>query len=840
MRFKLCFSCLFFIALVLQATAQDKGNTIELKTILISISEKENIVFNYLENEIAVFKIIPPNPNLNLKEKLDYISKTTHLKFYFITENYISIVLDQKQKKVLCGYLIDSQTNEKIENASINYISTTIFTVSDEKGYFELPYNSSYSIEISHLGYKKTVLETNKFKENDCIEVVLNPNSSQLNEVIAEVYLTKGISKKIDGSFEIQPKKFSILPGLTEPDVFQTMKQLPGISSIDETVSNINTRGGSHDQNLFIYNDIRLFQTGHFYGLISVLNPNLPNKINIIKNGTSAFYGESVSSTVTISTDSTTEKRSSIGLNLLNIDFNTHFTIADKSSLAISGRRSYTDFFRSPTYTNYFQRVFQNTIVTNFSDNQNIAFNTNENFYFYDATLQFNQKIKEKSSLQVNFITISNQLDLNQSKEENNNTIVKNSTLGQKSLGGSLIFKTDWNSKNTSKLILYGSFYKIDSKNESIIGNQIFTQENAILDTGIRIENSHILNAQFTFKNGYQFNEIGIQNFDKVNTPSFSRKTKEVLHNHALITEIEYLSNNQKFNSSFGIRHNYISQFNTFIFEPRLRINYQLSNFFSTQFLAEKKHQTSSQIIDLQQDFLGVEKRRWILVNNEDIPIVSSNQIALGITFKKRNWLFSMDNFYKKVEGITSKSQGFQNQLEFEKIIGEYTTIGSELLVQKQIKNFTSWISYTISKNNYTFDFFVPKKFPNNFDIQHNIGLGIIYNFNPLKIALGSKWFTGRPTTLPLNNSIEDNSIVYNNPNSDRLPNYFQTNISAGYTFSFKDLYKLQIGVSIQNAFNTKNILNQYFRINQNTNSIEKVTIYSLELTPNAYVRYSF
>ncbi|NJM79259.1 MAG: Plug domain-containing protein [Flavobacterium sp.] len=250
------------------------------------------------------------------------------------------------------------------------------------------------------------------------------------------------MSKKIDGSFELQPKNIEILPGLTEPDVFQTIQQLPGISSTDETISNITVRGGSHDQNLFLWNDIKLYQTGHFYGLISVLNPNTASKVSVIKNGSSAFYSESVSSTVCISTaNDNIENTSSIGFNMLNLDFNTKQKTSEKSTLEISGRRSYTDFVDSPTYKNYKKRIFQNTEVTNLSNNQNIDFNSSEKFYFYDASVQFKQEIKENTTLFANFITISNQLDLNQSKEENNTLIERNSFLTQQSLGGSLVFK---------------------------------------------------------------------------------------------------------------------------------------------------------------------------------------------------------------------------------------------------------------------------------------------------------------------------------------------------------------------------------------------------------------
>ena len=838
MKYRAYLSYLFFIAIILNSFAQDNGNTIELKKILESISTQHNITFNYLEEDIIAFKTIPPNTALTLTEKLNYLANQTNLKFYFVTEHYISIVPNKEIK--ICGYLIDYETNETIENASIHYTQTNNFTISDHKGYFEITYSSSNPLEINHLGYKKLILQLKKEQVNDCNTYYLEPNSSQLKEVIAQVYLTKGISKKIDGSFEIQPKKFSILPGLTEPDVFQTMQQIPGINSPEETVSNINVRGGSHDQNLFLWNDIRLFQTGHFYGLISVLNPNLPNKIKITKNGTSALFGESVSSTVSIHTENTSPKNNnSFGLNLLNFDFNSDFKISPQSSLTISGRRSYTDLVRTTTYKNYYKRIFQNTVVSSTS-NESIPFTTDENFYFYDATLQYDHKLSSKNSFQINLITISNQLDLQQSKIENNTTVQKNSSLEQQSFGGSAWFKRNWNAKHTTKMTVYASNYQINSKNESINGNQVFQQENTVLDTGIRIENQHEIKDAFTFREGYQFNEIGIRNKDAVTIPTFSRNIKNVLQHHAIIAEGDYISKNQKWNATLGLRYTYISTFQKSIVEPRIRFNYQVSETLSSQVLAEKKHQTSTQVIDLQQDFLGVENRRWVLVNNEDIPIITSNQVSWGFTFKKNNWLISMDNFYKKVDGITSRSQGFQNQLEFERISGKYTIIGSEILVQKQIQNFTTWLSYTISRNNYIFENFEPQKFPNNFDIQHNLELGLVYNADPFKIAFGSRWFSGRPTTLPLTDIIVDNDIVYNAPNSARLSDYFQTNLSAGYTYTFDNLNKLQMGASVQNVFNTKNNLNQYYRINQNTNSIEKVNTYSLALTSNAYIRYFF
>lgn len=836
----LCF--LSFFVFVLSSFSQNEDKTVSLKVILEKVAKKHNVSINYIEDEISIFKIVPPDEKNSLKEKLNYISSKTKLEFKFVTNTYISVIDNKKIDKSLCGYLLDAETKLPIESATLSIQKLKYSTISNEKGYFEFDLKTAQDIEISHLNYEKNSVSSSILLKENCPTFYLQPKKIELEQVITTVYLTKGITKKTDGSFEIKPKKLGLLPGLTEPDVFQTILQLPGIMSVDETISNINVRGGTHDQNLFLWNGIRLFQTGHFYGLISVLNPNLAQKISIYKNGSSAFFGDSVSSTVNITTnpEENTHASSSFGINMINVDFNTTFKTSKNSTLEFSGRRSITDSWTSPTYKSYLNRVFQNTVVTSLTNDEQVKYSNKENFYFYDASLKFHQKIKEKTNFILNLITISNHLDLDQDKSENNLKISRKSALDQQTLAGSIDINTVWNKKNSSQITAYGSFYRVNSENQSIEGNQIFNQENTIFDTNISLKNTHVFSDNLTFKNGYQFNEIGIRNFDKVNSPLFSKRIKDVLHNHALIFETSYTSENTKLNTTLGFRQNYISQLHQFISEPRLQFNYTFSSKLKIDILAEVKSQNSSQIVDLQQDFLGLEKRRWTLANETDNPVMKSKQASIGFTFKKKNWLLSLDNFYKKVTGVSSRSQVFNNQLELLRINGEYTVLGTEILIQKQISNLITWLTYTYSDNQYTFKEFIPSTFPNNFENKHQINSGIIYDFKNLKIALGGKWFTGKPNTLPLNNTIVNNQIVYESPNSSRLNDYFQLNFSTGYTANFGKKTKLQIGTSIQNILNTKNTINQFFRINQNTATIEKVNTYGLERTPNAYCRVIF
>lgn len=843
MKLKRILSCfLVYFVFVFSANAQDEDKAVLLKTIFETLSKQHKVTLNYIEEEIAIFKIVAPKNSLPINEKLEYISQKTQLQFKFISDTYISVINNKKLDKPLCGIILDNQTKLPIASVTINLLGTGFSTKSDEKGFFEIKEHAPNNIEISHVSYEKTTVTSMSLYKENCPEIFLKASVNELDEVEAPKIFTKGITKKSDGTFELKPKKFGLLPGLIEPDVFMTMNQLPGITNTDETVSNISVRGGTHDQNLFLWNGIRLYQTSHFFGLISALNPNLANSIKISKNGSSPFYGESVSSVIDISNHSNSidKTNSSVGLNLINVDFYTNFKISKKSSFELSFRKSITEFLETPTYQNYSDKVFQNTTVSNLNTSENIDFSSKKDFSFYDATAQYHQKINDNNDFYIDFITISNNLNVTQSKFENNLSISKESSLEQQTFGGSILYKRNWNSKNKTDLSGFASFYKINSENQSIVSSQIFNQENDVFDLGLRLQNTHILNDNFTFSNGYQLNEIGIRNIDKVSSPLFSRNIKDVLLTHSLIASLFYKSTNQKLKTTLGLRANYFEKFKKNSFEPRLQMNYAFSNLFQIEILGEQKTQNTSQVIDLQQDFLGIEKRRWVLSNDNSIPIIKSSQFSIGFTFKKNNWLLNLDNYYKKVNGITSKSQGFQNQLEFVRINGDYTVLGSEFLIQKQLQNLTTSISYGFSKNDYSFDSFTPTIFPNNFEINHSLLWNAIYDYKNLTIALGTKWFSGKPTTLPTNSNsfLTTQEIEYQLPNASNIENYFQINFSSSYIIKMKEKTKLLVGFSITNLLNNDNLTNTYYRINKNTNSIEEVNNSSLKLTPNAFIRY--
>ncbi|WP_223255368.1 TonB-dependent receptor [Flavobacterium sp. LM4] len=814
-----------------------------LKKIITEIEQQHQVNFNYTEENVANFLLLPPKSSLSLEQKLQYLTRKTNLSFENLGNKFINIYKKNNDSKVICGYVFSNIDKKPIENANIHLNSITHITT-DSNGYFEFEKGSKNIFFISHVGFMVKKITTANLDSQNCLKIILEPEITELEEIKTNPILASGISKNSDGSFEIKPKKFGILPGLIESDALQTMQQIPGVNSIDESVSSINVRGGTHDQNLFLWNGIRMFQTGHFFGLISVFNPNLAHTISIYKNGSSPFYGESVSSVVAISsTPETTEKNSfSAGINMINTDIYAKYNLSKKSYIEISGRKSITDFVETPTYKEYFNKVFQNTTITDFSQNQNINYKSDKEFDFYDATLKYVQKLGLKDQIILDLITIQDNLKVFQSAASYNINKSEDNILRQQNYGGNLSWKRNWNSLNTTKINIYNSSYELLADQKTTTGNQIVIQENTVANNGINLENNHTINSKFSLHDGYQFNEIGITNLEQVTNPDFYRKSKDVLRTHALILEGRYNDTISRVILNAGIRLNYIEKFKKYIPEPRIQFNYGFNKNLNLELLGELKSQNSQQIIDLQKDYFGIEKRRWIISNNTTIPIQRSKQISLSLFYKKNDWLLDIENFYKKVNGITTASQGFQNQLEFVRTTGDYEVLGTEFLIQKKMNQFLTWLSYTYNNNNYHFSNYEYPSFPNNFELIHTISWAGSYEKNNFKIALGTKWSSGRPKTSPDISKIDlsDPVLVYNKPNNTNLNIFSQVNLSSTYKWEMANGIQYKLGISIMNILNRKNEISEYYRISSLSSSIEDVETFSLQRTPNLSFRVSF
>jgi hypothetical protein len=330
-----------------------------------------------------------------------------------------------------------------------------------------------------------------------------------------------------------------------------------------------------------------------------------------------------------------------------------------------------------------------------------------------------------------------------------------------------------------------------------------------------------------------------------VSAPFYSSTKKDVLLNHALFSEVEYNKNNTYLR--VGLRLNYFQKFEKFLVEPRINIRQKLSNQFALKLEGEFKNQSTTQIVDFEDDFLGVEKRRWVLVTNEEIPIATSKQGSFGLEFNQNKLNVELTGFYKIVDGITASNQGFYNNFQYKNAHGSYTAKGLEFLANKTARQYSAWVSYTFSTNDYEFETFTPSTFPNNVDIRHSVGLGLNYNiFKNLKIAVGGIWRNGQPYTKPVegNETVQNGNttmVNYDSPNSENLDNFMRLDASLNYNFNLSQFIKASFTAGVINITNQENVINRYYKVNPNdSNDAVQVDNKSLGLTPNISFRVNF
>lgn len=820
-----------------------------LATVLKSLETKHDVSFSYVANEISQIRIISPPNDLTLEEDLGYLRNRTPFQYTKIDDRYISVTKVVVSSSNFCGRIRDALTEELLEGANIIVGQNLYGTVSNSNGLFFIP-NEFYNdvITIQYLGHQLLVVQVADLSEN-CPNIMLQPTFSQLNEVFLQHFLVQGIDRNLNGSTTLTADNFGLLPGQTENDVLQMAQVIPGVESINETISTINTRGGSNDENLILWEGNRMYQTGHFFGLISAFNPYLTQNVSIYKNGTPSQYGESVSGVIDITSSDriASTPEGGVGINLLHANAFLELPISDKMGIQISGRKSINEVLETPIYNTYAQRIFQNSEITNVSNNQqSMEVEANENFSFYDAGLKLLWDISEKDKIRINFLTINNALDFTE-------TLVgvaesKTSKLEQRSLVGGIFWEHDWSSTFNTQAQVYSSYYLLEALNSDIFTTQELFQENEVLELGAKINGQLTLNDRFQLNGGYHFSEIGIGNTQDVNLPRFLDFSKNVLRSHIVHGNLRYQSQDKRSNVTAGIRVNYFDKFQETVVEPRLHLLQKVGKSgFAVEVSGELKSQTATQRIDFESDFLGVEKRRWVLTNNEDIPIKKSKQISTGLVYNKYGWFINVEGFYKEVTGITSRSQGFQNQFQFMNTTGNYEVLGVEFILNKKIRDFSGWITYSYNENTYRFDAFTPSEFPNNIDVRHTAKLAGAYNVNNYKIAMGLNWRSGKPFTTPVADEAfiivdEIPQIQFNAPNEERLPDYMRLDVSAEYLWKISENVDARINLALLNLLDKKNTLNIRYvlEVEDDEITVNRIEEISLGFTPNLSVQVLF
>ncbi len=204
------------------------------------------------------------------------------------------------QTFTLKGRVID-ENNNPVELASVSCLSQGKATVTSLKGEYKMILRSADSVVVkfSMLGYRTKTRVLRHPKGPQTLQVVLLSDSRTLGEVNV-------MGQKIQSgqTQELSTKQLKQMPSATGNAVEELIQSQAGVSTHSELSSQYNVRGGSFDENSVYINNIEVFRpflvrSGQQEGL-SVINPDMVDRIGFSTGGFAAKYGDKMSSALDI------------------------------------------------------------------------------------------------------------------------------------------------------------------------------------------------------------------------------------------------------------------------------------------------------------------------------------------------------------------------------------------------------------------------------------------------------------------------------------------------------------------------------------------------------------
>lgn len=196
---------------------------------------------------------------------------------------------------------VTDENNDPIEFASVSCLKQGKMTMTSLKGEYRMQLHSADSVVIkfSMIGYKAKTRVLRRPRGKQTLQIVLHSDDNQLSEVTVT-------GKKIEtGQMEnISKDNLKALPSANGNAVEELIQSQAGVSTHSELSSQYNVRGGSFDENSVYIDNVEIYRpflvrSGQQEG-ISVINPDMVEKISFSTGGYEARYGDKMSSALNI------------------------------------------------------------------------------------------------------------------------------------------------------------------------------------------------------------------------------------------------------------------------------------------------------------------------------------------------------------------------------------------------------------------------------------------------------------------------------------------------------------------------------------------------------------
>lgn len=727
------------------------------------------------------------------------------------------------KRHILSGYVREKDSQEALAGVVVSAGDKR--SVTNSSGYFSFSFpDSKMTVSADYPGYVPYESEPLDITSNIMINIQLHP-LTELEELVVTATPNSNISMRSSdlGHFNMTRTMIMSTPALfSEPDIVKSLQLLPGVAAGVEGLAGMYVHGGNHDENLYMLDNVPLYQINHLGGLFSAFNTESIKNVDFYKTSVPAKYDGRLSSFMDVTTkDGNMEKhQGSIRLGLTSGQFNIDGPIfKNRTSYSVALRRSWLDVFTVPIYA----------ILNHSHPNDKNSFR----YAFTDFTGKISHKFSEGNQAHILFYYGRDELT---GKMEWTAPRYWHDKTTESLKWGNIVAKAGWNrdlgkglfSELSLSWSKYASSIKSDDIDKSYSGD-VMTDEmrtqtesyNNISDLSARLDftwtagaNNHLI-----FGGGYTFHTYLPQKiwrrtlFENIVTEqTFNGQN---LHAHeAWIYAGDDWDINNNWRISAGLNASLYSIYNELKpgISPRLSIRW---NPDSDKWSFKAAYSRTTQYIhQLAETYVALPTDRWIPLAKGS-PAQTADKISAGAFWNfKPGWIASTEIWQKWMHNIVdfmddyyliNTDNGWDNQLTR----GKGNAKGLDFSIIKESGKLKGQISYSLMWNNRTFDMKNQSiTYPARNDNRHKINIRADWEINS-KWSVGATWIgmSGNRYTLATNTwttpSLPGYDDIFPSPapaptklNNFRLPFYHRLDLSArrntkrGYwTFSIYNAY---------------------------------------------------
>ena len=741
----------------------------------------------------------------------------------------IVLIPASAQQVIISGYVTDKNSGEAIIGANILNTENGKGASSNKFGYFSLQIKKDEPcmMQVSYIGYRTEMISL-RLSSDSLVTVRMNPTTEYLDEI--QVIAQKRLEERVEtGRMNIPISTVKTIPSITgEPDVLKVFQLMPGVQMGAENTNGLFVRGGSSDQNLFLLDDVPLYNVNHLGGFFSVFDPSMLKSVDLYKGGFPARYGGRVSSVMDVRNKdgNMNERGGEVALGLISAKVFLEGPLKKgKSSYALSYR-----------YCNF--GIY--SLLMNSMQGENYT----QGYHFYDINLKTNFILSPTDRLFLSFYSGDDNVYYNEKNaqiERTNYIYSGKSNIKWGNTAGSLrwlhvfdsgifnnttLYFTRYNYRNSAETETYDKVNKIKL-------TDIYQAQSGVNDFSIKNDAEVPLNNK-TLRfgmaaTGHVFipGSISYSNSspDTENVSSSIRINAFSLNGYA---ELEFpllkdLSVNTGFRTGLYVVNN--TTYPTI--EPRIIIN----QFISPAYALKASYNRMSQHTHLLSNSNGGLPTDIWIPSTDKIKPLTADQFSIGLAHTTSNdYEISLDLYTKKISNLIDYQEGMlayksiQNLDKSVETGGVGNIQGIEFLLQKKTGSLNGWISYALSSNKRRFENINNgKAYPYVYDQPHNFTITGNYKISN-NITLSAVWVyhTGNCITLPSarykiidysgNRRVYYSEVeIYTEKNGYRLPDYHRLDLSANFSRKMRKGER-NWSLNVYNAYNRQNAYYLFYK----------------------------